>query len=107
MTKSRSVTKKLAVLLIPFMAIGRLLSRVTAPVRANKTWQKARRTFLKSPFKGYFAESWQELKKVEWPDRATSWKLTLTVIVFSVAFSVFTTVIDVGFEKIAKKIFLK
>lgn len=107
MTKSRSIKKKLSVVLVPFVAIGKFSKKATAPIRANKSWQKARKTFLKSPFRGYFRDSWAELKKVQWPDRATSWKLTFTVIVFSVAFSVFTTVIDVGFEKIAKKIFLK
>ena len=103
----KALSKFLSAISIPFVAIGRMLKKATAPIRANKTWIKARKTFLKSPFKGYFRESWVELKKVQWPDRKTSWKLTATVIVFSVTFSVFTTVIDVAFEKLAKNIFLK
>ena len=65
------------------------------------------RKIFRSPFRGYFVSSWQELRKVEWPDRKTSWKLTFTVIFFSVFFSAFTAGLDVGFEKLAKQIFLK
>ena len=63
------------------------------------------RKIFRSPFRGYFVSSWQELRKVEWPDRKTSWKLTF--IFFSVFFSAFTAGLDVGFEKLAKQIFLK
>ncbi len=89
-----------------FNAVKKVSLKVTAPVRNNSVWKKARRTFLKSPFKGYFVRSYGELKKVEWPDRKTSWKLTGTVIAFSVVFAVFTTVIDLGFEKLAKALFI-
>lgn len=65
------------------------------------------RKIFRSPFRGYFVSSWQELKKVTWPDRKTSWKLTFTVIMFSVIFSAFTAGLDVGFEKLAKQIFLR
>lgn len=62
---------------------------------------------FRSPFRGYFIGSWREIKKVEWPDRKTSWKLTFIVIMFSVVFSLFTSGLDLGFEKLAKQIFLK
>jgi preprotein translocase SecE subunit len=82
-------------------------SKATRPVRETRVWKFLRRTILRSPFKGYFADSWRELKKVEWPNRKTSWKLTFTVIMFSVVFAVITTSLDFGFEKLAKQIFLK
>jgi len=87
--------------------IGGGLARVTAPVRNSKVWKFLRRTILRSPFRGYFVSSFKELRKVEWPDRKTSWKLTLTVILFSTVFAVLTTSLDYGFEKLAKQIFLK
>lgn len=87
--------------------IGGFLGKATLPVRSSKPWRFSRRTFLRSPFKGYFVSSWQELKQVTWPDRKTSWKLTFTVIMFSVLFAVLTTSLDYGFEKLAKQIFLQ
>lgn len=83
------------------------VARISAPIRKSKAWKVLRRKVLRSPFKGYFAKSWQELKKVEWPNRKTSWRLTFTVIVFSLFFAVLTAGLDYGFEKLAKQIFLK
>lgn len=88
-------------------AIKGILTKATAPVRNNKVWKFLRRTILRSPFRGYFINSWRELKNVQWPDRKTSWKLTFTVVMFSVLFAVFTSTLDFGFEKLAKQIFLK
>lgn len=89
-----------------FGSIGRFKNKVTMPVRKTGAWKWLRKYILRSPFNGYFVDSFRELKKVTWPDRKTAWRLTLVVIVFSVAFSIFTTLLDVGFEKLAKQIFL-
>lgn len=110
MAKKRAAqfTKKVQrVIAVPFVAVGKFAKKVTQPVRENKVWRKLRATVLRSPFRGYFVDSFRELKKVEWPDRKTSWKLTGVVIVFSLVFSVFTALLDLGFEKLAKQIFLK
>lgn len=86
------------------------------PVKAKKVEAKSDKTsskrtgirrILRSPFRGYFASSWRELKEVSWPDRKTTWKLTLIVILFSVIFSVFAASLDVGFEKLAEQVFLR
>ncbi|PZR61817.1 MAG: preprotein translocase subunit SecE [Chloroflexi bacterium] len=42
----------------------------------------------------YFSESWSELKKVAWPDRATVVNLTLIVIAVSVAVGAYIAIID-------------
>lgn len=89
------------------LKIGGFFSRLTTPIRRSKVWKFLRRKVLRSPFRGYFINSWRELRKVEWPDRKTSWKLTFIVIAFSAVFAVITTSLDYGFEKIAKQIFLK
>lgn len=91
---------------VPFRAVERLFKTVSSPIRNNKTWKRARKSFLKSPFKGYFKDSFQELKKVTWPDRKTSLRLTGIVIIFSVVFAVITTLLDIGFDRLAKEIFL-
>lgn len=106
MAKTSLKAKFKNAIMFPFMKVIDLLKKLTLPFRSSKRWQRARKSFLKSPFKGYFKDSYNELKQVEWPNRATSWKLTGTVIVFSAAFAVLTTLLDIGFEKIAKKIFL-
>lgn len=87
--------------------IGGGLRKATAPVRNSKIWKFLRRTVLRSPFRGYFVNSWQELKKVTWPNRKTATKLTVTVILFSAFFALLTSVLDLGFEKLARQIFLK
>lgn len=61
----------------------------------------------KSPFRGYFVGSWREIRQVKWPDRKTSWKLTFSVLVFSVVFSAFLAGLDYAFEQLAKLIFMK
>lgn len=88
-------------------AISKGAKKTTRPVRNNRVWMFLRRTILRSPFRGYFISSWRELRQVKWPDRKTSVKLTLTVILFSAFFAVFTTSLDYGLEKLAKQIFLK
>jgi preprotein translocase SecE subunit len=80
---------------------------VTNPVRKTGAWKFLRRTVLRSPFRGYFVASWRELKQVSWPDRKTAWKLTFTVVMFSVIFAIFTSSLDYGFERLAKQIFLR
>jgi preprotein translocase SecE subunit len=88
-------------------SISRFTSKVTRPIRRSRIWRFLRRTILRSPFGGYFKNSWQELRLVKWPDRKTALKLTLVVIIFSAVFSAFTTALDYGFEKLAKQLFLK
>lgn len=90
-----------------FRAIGRFFVKITAPIRNNRVWKFLRRTILRSPFKGYFVNSWKELGNVTWPNRKTSWKLTITVVLFSVFFAGLTSALDLGFEKIAKELFLR
>lgn len=90
-----------------FSPIDSFLARITKPVRDTKVWKFLRRTILRSPFRGYFLESFRELKKVTWPSRKTTWKLTATVFFFSVFFAAFTSLLDLGFNELAKNILLK
>lgn len=90
-----------------FGAIGSFFVKITAPVRKNRVWRFLRRTILRSPFRGYFVASWRELKQVTWPNRKTALKLTATVIVFSAFFAALTSLLDLGFERIARELFLR
>jgi len=54
----------------------------------------------------YIRESLQEIKKVTWPGRSETWKLTFAVLVFTAIFTIFIVIADIGFEKLAQRIFL-
>ncbi len=54
----------------------------------------------------YIRESLQEIKKVTWPNRKETWKLTFAVLVFTAIFTIFIIIVDIGFQKIAERVFL-
>ncbi len=58
------------------------------------------------PLSKYFANSWNELKRVTWPSRSESIKLTIAVIVFSLFFTVVTALADAGFAWLVERIIL-
>lgn len=55
----------------------------------------------------YLRDSWREIRQVRWPNRKTTWKLTLAVLVYSALFIVFLTLIDVFFTFIFDLLFKK
>jgi preprotein translocase subunit SecE len=55
----------------------------------------------------YIRNSWKELRKVTWPTRKESRRLTVAVIIFAVVFGVLIAVVDYGLDKIFKRILLK
>ncbi len=55
----------------------------------------------------YFRESWQELKKVTWPNAKQTAKLTLAVFVFAFVFGLLITLTDYGLDKLFRKVLLK
>ncbi len=55
----------------------------------------------------YFRESWAELKKVTWPNRQETWRLTWAVFIFSAFFALFTSLADFGLTKAVERIILK
>lgn len=54
----------------------------------------------------YFRNSWRELRQVTWPNRKQSRQLTFAVIIFSVIFGVLVAVVDMGLDKLFKKVIL-
>ena len=54
----------------------------------------------------FFQESKQELKRVEWPSRKQTVRLTIVVILISLIAAAFLGVLDLGFAQILK-LFIK
>lgn len=47
---------------------------------------------------GYFTGAWYELKQVHWPDRKSSWGMTIALIVFSLIFVGIILLLDALFQ---------
>lgn len=75
--KSAKRTKKPFILFRPFIALGR-----------------------------YIRDSWRELRKVEWPSRRATWKMTLAVIVFCVIIGVLVLVLDWASQWLIQEVIL-
>ncbi len=73
------------------------------PKKVSSSWLGK---FRQLKFPRYIRESIQEAKKVTWPTRKETWKLTFAVIAFTTVFTVFIVIADYGFQKIAERIFL-
>jgi len=87
---------------------GKLLKKeVDLPIptpknKAGKFLGKKRRVRMPK----YFRESWKEVKKVTWPTRKEALKLSFAVVVFTVIFATFTSLVDYGFNQLVERIFL-
>jgi preprotein translocase SecE subunit len=55
----------------------------------------------------YFVNSWREVRRVVWPSRRETWRLTLAVFVFAVVFGAMVAGVDKGLDEIFKKVVLK
>lgn len=69
----------------------------------SKKEKKSRRFHI---IPSYFRNSVSELKKVSWPNRRDTVKLTTAVIIFSITFSALVSGVDYVFSIIFKKVFL-
>ena len=57
--------------------------------------------FLIAPFVylgRYLKESWMELRQVRWPNRKTTWKMVLAVVIYSALFMVIISLLDLFFS---------
>lgn len=46
----------------------------------------------------YLRDAWRELRQVRWPNRKTTWKMVLAVIVYTAIFVVFISILDLFFS---------
>lgn len=54
----------------------------------------------------YLKGARRELKKVTWPSRKEAIKLTFAVVVFTLVFVIFTSIVDYGLDRAFEKIIL-
>lgn len=98
--------------------LRRLVSRIFSPIKRLKIGQSRLGRIFKKFGRGisrafgwlvpsYFVNSWRELRKVQWPNRRETWRLTLAVFVFSVVFGALVAGVDKGLDEIFKKVVLK
>lgn len=73
--------------------------KVEKTIDAKKTEKKP--FFLVAPFVylgRYLRDSWMELRQVRWPNRKTTWKMVLAVIVYSALFMAIISLLDLFFS---------
>ena len=71
---------------------------VKKEVKAEVETEKAEKVNIFQRIIGYFKGSWQELTQVRWPDRATTWKMTIALILFTVFFVIVILLLDALFS---------
>ena len=95
------------------MAEGKKVTRIKASDDAPKKASKAPASNTKAitndesgsanifaRIGGYFKGAWVELRQVRWPNRRTTWSLTLAVLVFTAFFVVLIVLLDSLFSYI-------
>lgn len=76
----------------------------------SKAWKPFRKIghFLGLVFlPRYVRNSWVELRRVTWPSRRETWRLTFAVLAFSVAFGVLIALVDFGLDKLFREVLIK
>ncbi len=75
--------------------------------KAEKEAKKAENTGKKKPFilfrpfcaiGRYLRDSWHEIRQVRWPNRKTTWKMVLAVIIYTAIFLVGILLLDLFFQ---------
>ncbi len=75
-------------------------TKASNPVKADKP---ARKNIL-AAIGGYFKGSWAELRQVRWPNRRTTWGLTLAVLIFTAFFVGMIVLLDYAFQLLFERI---
>ena len=56
---------------------------------------------------GFLEDIWSELKKVTWPNREVTWRLTTMVVAISVAIGLILGLVDLGFTEIVDRVLVR
>lgn len=67
-------------------------------VKEKKSVKQDERKGFFAAIGGYFKGAWYELRQVRWPNRRTTWGLTLAVIAFTAFFVALIVLLDFGFQ---------
>jgi preprotein translocase SecE subunit len=98
--------------------IKKTAAKVTAPARKLRlrdrkvikalAWVfRPVRRVLRWLVPSYLVNSWRELRKVVWPGRLETWRLTLAVFIFAIVFGALVAGVDKVLDEIFKKLVLK
>lgn len=83
-------------LLFPLRVVWTILRPFSRPFRP-----------IGRPIAKYLRGVRQEFKRVSWPTRRETWRLTMSVVVFSVVFSAFIAFADYGLGVLFEKVIIK
>lgn len=98
----RSRFARLAPLAKPFRVFGKL--------RGLKIWRPftvAGRFLAKILVPPYLRNSFVELRRVTWPNRLQTFRLTSAVILFALIFGTIVAIVDFGLDKLFKQVLLR
>ena len=73
-------------------------TKVEAKTVASKAKAKTEKAPKNGDGRSYLKGAWYELKQVRWPNRRTTWALTLAVILFTAFFVGLIVLLDYGFQ---------
>ena len=77
------------------------IEKKKAEVEIGSEKPKKKTFILFRPFVAFFRylrDSWRELRQVRWPNNKTTWKMLLAVLVYTLLFVVFITLLDLLFS---------
>ena len=77
------------------------IEKKKAEVKIGSEKPKKKAFILFRPFVAFFRylrDSWRELRQVRWPNNKTTWKMLLAVLVYTLLFVVFITLLDLLFS---------
>ena len=80
---------------------NKLKEKKLAEAKIGSEKPKKKTFILFRPFVAFFRylrDSWRELRQVRWPNNKTTWKMLLAVLVYTLLFVVFITLLDLLFS---------
>ncbi len=78
----------------------------SSPKKVKKETDKVKKDRRFHIVPKFIREAFKEIRLVTWPDARTTTKLTVAVIIFATVFALLISLVDYGFGKIFKKVFL-
>jgi len=90
----------------PFTAARRIAKKEYYVVKPHEAGFKGFLTKKRRWTPGYFRSAVKELRLVTWPSRKETWKLVISVFLFSIIFGSAIAIVDYGLDKLFKQAFL-
>ena len=68
---------------------AKIIAKLTAPITATGR---------------YFKNSWYEVRQVRWPNRKTTWSMTVSVLIYTAIFLIIIVLLDMLFSSIFNRV---